>query len=76
VHAFRDKPSGAHVALLVERDEDTLIIHVRDNGSGFAPRTDSPGLGIGIPTIAALTSSMSVGTSPIGGTELCMEFSR
>ena len=49
---------------------------VIDDGVGFAPRADSPGLGLGIPTIAAMTRSMSIAAPADGGTEVCMAFAR
>jgi len=43
----------------------------RPDGIGFGPQADSPGLGLGIPTIAALADTMSVDTTEGGGTRLC-----
>jgi serine/threonine-protein kinase RsbW len=41
----------------------------------MAPRLDSPGLGLGLPPIAASTSSVQINTPPEGGrTEVSMEF--
>lgn len=51
-----------------------LSISVRDHGTGMAPRTDSPGLGVGLPLMASLAGSMELLTPPGGGTEVRMRF--
>jgi hypothetical protein len=56
--------------------EHGLRVNVRDDGMGFVPRADSPGLSLGLPMIATLTSSMAIQDTPSGGTEVCMGFSR
>jgi hypothetical protein len=47
-------------------------VKVTDDGIGFRPRSDSPGLGL--PTIIALTASTALATPPSGGTQRCMAF--
>jgi serine/threonine-protein kinase RsbW/stage II sporulation protein AB (anti-sigma F factor) len=37
-----------------------LAVAVIDEGQGFGPRADSPGLGLGMPVIASLTATLSV----------------
>lgn len=76
VHAFRDRRSPGTIMVRAAMHTDKLIVIVIDDGIGFAPRTDSPGLGLGIPTIAAMTKSMSIAAPADGGTELCMTFDR
>jgi anti-sigma regulatory factor (Ser/Thr protein kinase) len=76
VHAYRDGRAPGTVVVHAELFVDELVITVNDDGAGFTARTDSPGLGLGIPTIAALTSSMSIGRSAAGGTRVCMAFDR
>jgi hypothetical protein len=41
---------------------------------GFSARSDSPGSGRGLAIIVALASTMSIDTSPGGGTTLAMAF--
>ncbi len=50
------------------------MVIVRDRGRGFAPRVDSPGLGLGLPVIAALTRRLELQETPGGGTEVVMAF--
>ncbi len=74
VHAFRDgRPAGA-VAVAAELADGELTVTVSDDGMGFMPRADSPGIGLGLPTITTLCSSMTIGPSSDGGTEVSMTF--
>ena len=41
---------------LIEAAPDELVVTVTDDGRGMQPRADSPGLGLGLPTIASLTT--------------------
>ena len=76
MHAYRDGRTPGTVVVHAELFADELVITVNDDGAGFTPRTDRPGLGLGIPTIAALTASMSIGASTAGGNRVCMAFAR
>jgi serine/threonine-protein kinase RsbW len=77
VHAYRhlDEPAAERIELEARCDGGALVVVVRDFGCGMAPRLDSPGLGLGLPLIAASTSSVQIDTPPGGGrTEISMEF--
>jgi serine/threonine-protein kinase RsbW/stage II sporulation protein AB (anti-sigma F factor) len=74
VHAFRDGQPPGTIVMSAEIDDENMAVVVSDDGVGFLPRKDSPGLGLGIPTIAALSTSMSLGTPAEGGTEMRMVF--
>jgi serine/threonine-protein kinase RsbW/stage II sporulation protein AB (anti-sigma F factor) len=76
VHAFRDGRAPGTVTLSAELSADELVCIVTDDGTGFRPRDDSPGIGLGLPTIAAATASMSLTPADRGGTRLCMAFTR
>jgi anti-sigma regulatory factor (Ser/Thr protein kinase) len=52
---------------------DELTVIVRDKGRGIAPRTDSPGLGLGLPLIATLSESVEL-SSGDDQTEVRMTF--
>jgi serine/threonine-protein kinase RsbW len=74
VHAYRDMEPG-ELVLTVERHAAQMIVSVADHGHGMIPRADSPGLGLGLPTIAALTSRFEVRRGPRDrGTSLRMTF--
>jgi serine/threonine-protein kinase RsbW len=75
VHAYRDMAPG-DLVVTVERAPAKMIVSVADHGHGMVPRTDSPGLGLGLPTIAALSSRFEVRRGPRDrGTSLRMTFS-
>ena len=47
VHAYRE--TAGDLEVIVEDDPvDGVIVRVRDHGGGMHPRTDSPGLGVGL----------------------------
>lgn len=76
VHAFCDGRALGTITVCAEFALDGLAVTVNDDGMGFHPRSDSPGLGFGLPTIDALTDRMSIGNTGPGGTEIYMAFSR
>lgn len=51
-----------------------LQVVIADEGRGMASRPDSPGLGLGLPLMASLTTALEVRPSPAGGTEIWMTF--
>ena len=71
VHAYRESEGRLHVRAYV--DGTDLIVVVCDTGSGLAPRPDSPGLGLGMPLMAGVTTRFSV-ISRGRGTEVHMAF--
>lgn len=72
VHAYVG--DGGLMDIEVAARAAELHVTVRDHGTGMAPRTDSPGLGVGLPLIASLTTSMELVTPAGGGTEVRMRF--
>lgn len=73
IHAFIDREPGVvRVTLTTAADELTVV--VSDNGRGMQPRADSPGLGLGLPTIGRLAAQVDLREAPGGGTELSMTF--
>jgi len=72
VHAYPDGDGPLEVAVYVRDDRLTLV--VRDEGRGIVPRTDSPGLGLGLPLIATLAEALELGTDPNDRTEVRMTF--
>jgi serine/threonine-protein kinase RsbW len=51
-----------------------LVVTVRDYGSGMAPRVDSPGLGVGLPVMAAIADALEIDTPEGSGTVVRMTF--
>ena len=70
VHAGSSSP---RLETGLEWTEDRITVRVRDFGAGFALRPDSPGLGLGLSVIAAVTDSVEI-HSLDPGTEVVMTF--
>ena len=70
LHAYldHDKPGTARC------EKQRVVVVVADQGRGMLPRTDSPGLGLGLPLIAQMTQSLEVHDRQGGGTEIRMWF--
>ncbi|MCW2997075.1 MAG: ATP-binding protein [Solirubrobacterales bacterium] len=73
IHAYAGLVPGL-MDIDVHAGPRELQISVRDHGAGMAPRTDSPGLGVGLPLMASLAGSMELLSPPGGGTEVRMRF--
>jgi serine/threonine-protein kinase RsbW/stage II sporulation protein AB (anti-sigma F factor) len=66
--------AGGPVALVASVSSGSLRVTVTDEGRGMVPRTDSPGLGLGLGVIARLTDGLEI-TNPGGrGTEVRVSF--
>jgi anti-sigma regulatory factor (Ser/Thr protein kinase) len=74
VHGYHDGRTVGTVETRAELADGGLLVIVADDGMGFHPRSDSPGVGLGMSTIAALTATMSIAPGSHGGTELRMLF--
>ena len=74
VHAYRDRDEPGTFTLGLDIECGSLMIDVCDDGLGPAPRTDSPGLGLGLPLIAQMTDGFEVHEADTGGTEVRMRF--
>jgi len=71
VHAYRDSPGDLRLRTRVQDGE--LHVVIADSGAGLAPRTDSPGLGLGLPIIAHVSEHFEIVSGP-GGTEIHLAF--
>jgi anti-sigma regulatory factor (Ser/Thr protein kinase) len=72
VHAY---PGGeGPMAVSAGMHGGALTVVVADEGRGILPRPDSPGLGLGLPLIATLASSLELGTNDRDQTEVRMTF--
>lgn len=72
VHAYPDGEGPLEVAAYLR--DDRLMLVIRDEGRGIVPRTDSPGLGLGLPLIATLAEALELGTDAEDRTEVRMTF--
>ncbi len=73
VHAYPDGHEGP-MEVVAKLDEGELTVVVRDWGRGIRPRSDSPGLGLGLSLIAALTETVQLGHDSEEHTEVRMMF--
>src|SRR6185503_103824 len=74
LHAYRDHDAPGQLTIEAETGDDHVAFVVRDEGSGLAPRVDSPGLGLGLGLIAQVADSADVRAPEGGGTEVVMRF--
>lgn len=73
VHAYVGRPPE-DVELEAHRPDGYVCVYVRDTGRGMRPRSDSPGIGLGLPLIRRLASGLAVRVNGASGTELVMRF--
>jgi PAS domain S-box-containing protein len=69
MHAYRDAPAPGELAVRAEVRDGELRVVVADDGAGIRPREDSPGLGLGLGLMSALTTRVDFVSSG-GGTEV------
>lgn len=74
LHAYRDRdPGEIRVDAGLTEDGDLRIV-VEDDGFGPLPRPDSPGLGLGLPTIASVADAVELSAGSAAGARLSMLF--
>jgi serine/threonine-protein kinase RsbW len=73
LHAYAGRAAG-EVRLSAERAGETLLVTVSDDGVGMRPRTDSPGLGLGLALMGAVADHCAVHVRPEGGTDVVLHF--
>lgn len=74
IHAYGPKGRGNFEVSARLSGGGELAVEVRDHGSGMAPRVDSPGLGVGLPVMAAIADSLEIDAPPGAGTLVRMTF--
>ena len=60
VHAYRNEVAPGPVLVLVTLSDGAVIVTVADEGCGLTPRSDSPGLGLGMGLMARLADTFEV----------------
>lgn len=74
LHAYRDRAPGEIRVDARVLDDGCLRIVVEDDGFGPLPRPDSPGLGLGLPTIASVADAVELSAGSAAGARLSMMF--
>ena len=75
-HAYRDRAAAdaGDVRVVVCLYEACLVVHIHDAGMGLTPRSDSPGLGLGLCLMAHETDRFEIRKGLDGGTEVVLHF--
>ncbi|WP_084284009.1 ATP-binding protein [Solirubrobacter soli] len=66
LHAYRDRERPGAVRVTADLHEEGVEVSVTDDGLGMHPRTDSPGVGLGMPLIADLADSVIISSKGKG----------
>jgi serine/threonine-protein kinase RsbW len=72
LHAYRNAAEPGRIAVRAEFATARLRVEVSDGGLGMRPRSDSPGLGLGLPLIAQLAARVDISSEQ--GTTVRMDF--
>lgn len=74
LHAYEGREGFMEVR--AQQQDGTLVVTVRDEGSGIVPRAEKtgPGLGLGLQMIAALADDVRIAADDGGGTLVRMAF--
>jgi serine/threonine-protein kinase RsbW len=73
LHAYAGRTDGA-IEIDARGTSDELTLVVRDHGNGMTPAPMAEGLGLGLPLIAALTTTLTIEEAAGGGSEVSMTF--
>jgi len=75
VHAYAKAPEVGSMWVETYVERARFVVEVHDEGGGLRPRMDSPGAGIGLALIAALTEGIEIsGGGGSAGARLRMRF--
>jgi anti-sigma regulatory factor (Ser/Thr protein kinase) len=75
IHAYPGDGVRGDISVKAWTDGGRIVVMVSDEGRGMAPRSDSPGLGLGLPMIARVSERLEIeDRSPCPGARLRMTF--
>jgi serine/threonine-protein kinase RsbW/stage II sporulation protein AB (anti-sigma F factor) len=74
-HAYVGRSPGPVTLVAWQESSEELMVELRDEGRGIAPRIDGRGLGLGLPLMGKLADQLDVTAGPDGtGTTVRMRF--
>ena len=76
MHAYRNTGGRVEVRASVDAAAGVIAIGVRDYGIGCNPRTDSPGIGMGLRLMTALARTVKTWPRPRTAAPTCDSRSR
>ena len=74
MHAYVDAAAPGSLTVEASHCDGELVVAVRDEGRGMLPRTDSPGLGLGLSIIRRVSHRLEICGNGASGTEVRMTF--
>jgi serine/threonine-protein kinase RsbW/stage II sporulation protein AB (anti-sigma F factor) len=72
IHAYPNSAGRIHVDAWTGQGE--FVVEIADDGLGFQPHTDTPGLGMGLGLISQVTDDFKIRQPHSGGTAVRMHF--
>jgi serine/threonine-protein kinase RsbW/stage II sporulation protein AB (anti-sigma F factor) len=72
IHAYPNRVGRIHVDAWTGQGE--FVVEIADDGLGFQPHTDTPGLGMGLGLISQVTDDFTIRQPHSGGTAVRMHF--
>lgn len=73
-HAYRERRAPGLLTVEAHAHRGRVVVTIRDDGSGPAPRSDSPGAGLGMPLMASLSDDVVIRHGDRGGTHVELAF--
>jgi serine/threonine-protein kinase RsbW len=74
LHAYRPTGRAGDIHVTAALVDGAFEVRVRDDGGGMAPRTDSPGMGLGLSLMAGESDCFAIRDADGGGTEVILRF--
>jgi len=74
LHAYRPPGRAGDIHVTAALVDGALEVRVRDDGGGMAPRSDSPGMGLGLGLMAGESDRFAIHDADGGGTEVILRF--
>lgn len=76
VHAYGGAEAPGEIVVEATAENGRVQLVISDRGSGMAPRSETPGLGLGLPLVAHFSDHFEIREAPGGGTTVVMAFGR